>query len=70
MQPLQAGLEALRGLAEVQRVGLSGDYLRVIGRDLQPQAMRQVCASAQVTVQAIKPDELTLEDAFLALAQK
>jgi len=68
-RPLEAGLEALAGVAGVQRVGLAGDHLRVISLGVQPEALRAALSRAGVGVEAIERGEASLEDVFLALAK-
>ena len=68
-QPLEAGLASLAGVAGVQRVGLTGDHLRTISREVQPEALTEALSQAGVTVQKIERGEATLEDVFLSLAK-
>jgi len=68
-QPLEAGLASLAGVAGVQRVGLTGDHLRTISREVQPEALTEALSQAGVTVQKIERGEPTLEDVFLSLAK-
>ena len=68
-QPLEAGLESLASVAGVQRVGLAGDHLRTISREVQPEALREALTASGVSVQKIERGEATLEDVFLSLAK-
>jgi ABC-2 type transport system ATP-binding protein len=63
------GLEALQGLEGIQRVGLSGERLRLVtDRSLQNQEIELFLRAAGVSVGALSAVEPTLEDVFLALA--
>ena len=68
-QPLEKGLDELAKVAGVQRVGLTGDHLRTISLNVQPEAMKDALIHAGVEVQRIEPGEATLEDVFLSLAK-
>lgn len=68
-QPLEAGLESLARVKGVQRVGLAGDHLRTISREVQPEALKEALRRAGVDVQKIERGEPTLEDVFLSLAK-
>ena len=68
-QPLEAGLESLARVAGVQRVGLTGDHLRTISREVQPEALQEALMRAGVNIQKIERGEPTLEDVFLSLAK-
>jgi len=68
-QPLETGLESLARVAGVQRVGLTGDHLRTISREVQPEALKEALAHAGVNVEKIERGEPTLEDVFLSLAK-
>jgi ABC-2 type transport system ATP-binding protein len=68
-QPLEMGLEALAKVAGVQRVGLTGDHLRTISREVQPEALKDALAQAGVIVTKVERGEPTLEDVFLSLAK-
>jgi ABC-2 type transport system ATP-binding protein len=67
--PLEAGLESLARVAGVQRVGLAGDHLRALSREVQPEALKEALRRAGVEVQKIERGEPTLEDVFLSLAK-
>jgi len=68
--PLMAGISALEANPLVQRVGLDGDHLRVIGpRDADPHALQATLEQAGVTVQSILAGEPNLEDVFIHLAK-
>ncbi len=70
VEPLEAGLEALRGAEGVLRVGLSGDHLRVIAPPgLGAAALRQAMQARGPAPQRVARGEPTLEDVFLALAR-
>ena len=66
---LQEGLEKLPGIEGVERVGLTGDYLRVITRlgldheAFQSQVRALISGDVKISV-----GDATLEDVFLALA--
>jgi len=68
-QPLETGLESLARVAGVQRVGLTGDHLRTISREVQPEALQEALMRAGVNIQKIERGEPTLEDVFLSLAK-
>ncbi|MBM3126625.1 MAG: ABC transporter ATP-binding protein [Chloroflexi bacterium] len=68
-RPLERGLEALTGLQGIQRVGLAGDHLRVIGNQINGEAMGEWLNSKGVDVERIEKGEPTLEDVFLSLAR-
>jgi len=68
-QPLETGLELLREVAGVQRVGLTGDHLRTISLNVQPEALREALNASGVNVEKIERGEPTLEDVFLSLAK-
>jgi ABC-2 type transport system ATP-binding protein len=68
-QPLEAGLESLARVGGVQRVGLTGDHLRTISREVQPEALKEALVRAGVNVEKIERGEPTLEDVFLSLAK-
>ena len=67
--PLETGLASLGRVAGVQRVGLAGDHLRTISREVQPEALKETLIRAGVEVEKIERGEPTLEDVFLALAR-
>ncbi len=70
IQPLEAGLEALREADGVLRVGLSGDHLRVIARrGLGAESLRRAAQARGLTAPRLERGEPTLEDVFLALAR-
>ena len=69
-RPLLGAISALEGAPGVQRVGLSGDHLRVItARELRKTALIRVLKSAGIDQVRIRQTEPGLEDVFLALAQ-
>ncbi|MEJ5225315.1 MAG: ABC transporter ATP-binding protein [Anaerolineales bacterium] len=68
--PLEAGLEVLRGVDGVLRVGLAGDHLRVIARrGLGERPLRRALEAARVQTTALTRGEPSLEDVFLSLAK-
>jgi len=67
--PLEAGLASLAGVAGVQRVGLAGDHLRTISREVGVEALQEALSRAGVAIQKIERGEPTLEDVFLSLAK-
>jgi ABC-2 type transport system ATP-binding protein len=68
-QPLEVGLEVLSKVAGIQRVGLTGDHLRTISLNVQPEAMKEALTQVGVIIQKIERGEPTLEDVFLSLAK-
>ena len=68
-QPLETGLESLAKVSGVQRVGLTGDHLRTISLNVQPETLKDALSQAGVTVQKMERGEPTLEDVFLSLAK-
>jgi ABC-2 type transport system ATP-binding protein len=68
-RPLERGLEALTGLQGIQRVGLAGDHLRVIGNPIGREAMREWLSGRGMEVERIERGDPTLEDVFLSLAR-
>ena len=69
VQPLERGLEILSAIAGVDRVGLTGDHLRVISSQVQKEAMQGILSGEGLSVEKIERGEPTLEDVFLALAR-
>jgi len=67
--PLERGLEILSEMEGVGRVGLAGDYLRVISSGVQEEAMKVQLENAGIEVRKIERGEPTLEDVFLELAR-
>ncbi len=67
--PLERGLEILSEMEGVERVGLAGDYLRVISSEVQEEAMKEQLENAGIEVRKIERGEPTLEDVFLELAR-
>ena len=67
--PLEQGLDALRELDGVERVGLAGDHLRVISQRVSEEAMQNLLRRKKIQVEKIERGESTLEDVFLALAR-
>jgi ABC-2 type transport system ATP-binding protein len=67
--PLEKGLEILSEMASVERVGLAGDHLRVIGLQVEKEAMQSLLNEGGLSVEKIERGEPTLEDVFLALAR-
>lgn len=67
--PLERGLEILSEMEGVERVGLAGDYLRVISSEVQEEAMEERLENAGIEVRKIERGEPTLEDVFLELAR-
>jgi len=62
-------MEILSDLQGVKRVGLAGDYLRVISSGIEEEAMREQLEKAGVETKKIERGEPTLEDVFLELAR-
>jgi ABC-2 type transport system ATP-binding protein len=70
LQPPEAGLEALAKVEGVERVGLSGDHLRVIARPgLGAKTLRAAAQARGLAAPRIERGEPSLEDVFLALAR-
>jgi len=68
--PLEQALQALQQAEGVTRVGLAGDYLRVVVQHPRAEnALQSALQAAAVDVSALMPGEATLEDVFLALAR-
>ncbi|MDO9303556.1 MAG: ABC transporter ATP-binding protein [Anaerolineales bacterium] len=67
--PPEKGLEILSALDGVERVGLAGDYLRVISHRVEKDAMQSLLSREGIRVEKIERGEPTLEDVFLALAR-
>jgi ABC-2 type transport system ATP-binding protein len=68
-RPIVEALDALAGLPEVQRSGLSGDHLRAISRaDLQPMIIEDRLKKLGLHDVSVRPTTPTLEDVFLALS--
>lgn len=68
-QPLESGLEILRGMSGVERVGLAGDHLRVTGLGIEADAIFSLLKENNIAAEKIEKGEATLEDVFLALAR-
>jgi ABC-2 type transport system ATP-binding protein len=68
-QPLERGLEVLSDVAGVKRVGLAGDYLRVVSSGAKVEALREQLENAGIEIHRIEKGEATLEDVFLELAR-
>jgi ABC-2 type transport system ATP-binding protein len=67
--PLELGLEHLHELDGVERVGLTGDHLRVISSGVREEAMQSLLRKKKIQVEKIERGEPTLEDVFLTLAK-
>ncbi|MBI3163722.1 MAG: ABC transporter ATP-binding protein [Chloroflexi bacterium] len=67
--PLEQGLDALRELDGVERVGLAGDHLRVISQRVGEEALQSLLRRKKIQVEKIERGEPTLEDVFLSLAR-
>jgi ABC-2 type transport system ATP-binding protein len=67
--PLERGMEILSDMEGVKRVGLAGDYLRVISAGIKEDAMREQLEKAGIEANRIERGEPTLEDVFLELAR-
>ncbi len=71
VQPPEAGLEVLAGIEGVERVGLSGDHLRVIARrGLRTKTLQAAAQARGLAPLRVERGEPSLEDVFLALAKK
>jgi len=69
VQPLERSVDILSGMPGVERVGLTGDHLRVIGSGVHKETMKDVLGKEGLRVEKIERGEATLEDVFLALAR-
>jgi ABC-2 type transport system ATP-binding protein len=67
--PLERGLEILSDVEGVKRVGLAGDYLRVIGSGVDQESIREQLENAGIEITRMEKGEPTLEDVFLELAR-
>ncbi len=68
-RPLERGLEVLRRVEGVERVGLAGDHLRVIAKSGADLNLSRRLQEENIAVEKIEKGETTLEDVFLALAR-
>ena len=65
------GLSALETCPLVQRAGLTGDHLRVVGNDhVDPAMLKQALEGNGTQVQAIQLGEASLDDVFIHLRRK
>jgi ABC-2 type transport system ATP-binding protein len=67
--PLERGLEILSAMDGVERIGLAGDYLRVISQRVGKEALQSLLEEKGIRVERIERGEPTLEDVFLSLAR-
>jgi ABC-2 type transport system ATP-binding protein len=67
--PLERGMEILSAIDGVERVGLAGDYLRVISQRVDKESMQRLLGGNGIRVEKIERGEPTLEDVFLSLAR-
>ena len=67
VHPLERGVEILSAMAGVERVGLSGDHLRVISSQVKKDAMQSLLSKEGLSVEKIEKGEPTLEDAYVRL---
>lgn len=67
--PLERGLGILSAMDGVDRVGLAGDHLRVIGQGLGKDTIQNLLGKADVNLERMEKGEPTLEDVFLTLAR-
>ena len=68
-RPLERGLDSLAKIEGVERVGLAGDYLRVISSRVQKEEMNELLSREGIEVEKIERGVPTLEDVFLSLAR-
>ena len=68
-KPLERGVEILSGLQGVERVGLTGDHLRVISSQVKKEVMQSLLVRENISLEKIERGEPTLEDVFLTLAR-
>jgi ABC-2 type transport system ATP-binding protein len=69
VKPLERGVDILTAMPGVDRVGLTGDHLRVISQRVGKDAMQSLLSSEGLSVDKIEKGEPTLEDVFLSLAR-
>ena len=69
VKPLERGVDILTAMPGVDRVGLTGDHLRVISQGVEKDAMQSLLSSEGLSVEKIEKGEPTLEDVFLSLAR-
>jgi ABC-2 type transport system ATP-binding protein len=69
VKPLERGVDILAAMPGVDRVGLTGDHLRVISQQVEKDAMQSLLSSEGLNVEKIERGEPTLEDVFLTLAR-
>jgi hypothetical protein len=69
VQPLERGVDLLASMPGVDRVGLTGDHLRVISSGVQKETMQVLLSGEGLIVEKIERGEPTLEDVFLSLAR-
>lgn len=69
VQPLERGMDLLAAVPGVDRVGLTGDHLRVISSEVQKDALQSLLSREGLSVNKIEIGEPTLEDVFLSLAR-
>lgn len=67
--PLERGLDILVAMQGVDRVGLTGDHLRVISSQVDKDALQNLLNREDIRVDKIERGEPTLEDVFLSLAR-
>jgi ABC-2 type transport system ATP-binding protein len=68
-RPLERGLEILSDMQGVKRVGLAGDYLRVISSGVDQESIKEQLENAGIDITRVEKGEATLEDVFLELAR-
>jgi len=69
VQPLERSVDILSAMPGVERVGLTGDHLRVISSGVHKEAMKETLSREGLSVGKIEKGEATLEDVFLSLAR-
>jgi ABC-2 type transport system ATP-binding protein len=69
VEPLERGVDILSAMPGVDRVGLTGDHLRVISSQVKKEAMQRLLKDEGLSVEKIEIGEPTLEDVFLSLAR-
>jgi len=69
VQPLERAVDLLSSMPGVDRVGLTGDHVRVISSQVKKEAMQTLLSGAGLRVDKIERGDPTLEDVFLTLAR-
>jgi ABC-2 type transport system ATP-binding protein len=70
VSPLLPALTALENIANMQRVTLAGDHLRVVAEGYTAASLQQLLAGLGFEDAAVSPTDPTLEDVFITLAAR